>query len=222
MFMSRITLSPTASLRDLAAVAAADAYADHQLIWSFFPRDDPKRSFLFRKMEARGRPSFVVVSPEEPVSPSPAWLVESKPYTPRLREGQRLAFSLRANPVIRRRTDDGRQRRDDVVMDAKKRFKEAHPGEPAPMQRLIQEAGTAWLEARAQRLGFAIDPRLVRCEGYRQHRLTRGRGKPVRFSTVDMEGLLTVTDPERFAKTLVTGVGPSKAFGCGLLLVKRP
>ena len=220
MFMSRITLSPAAGLRDLAT--AADAYADHRLIWSFFPREDPQRSFLFRRMEARGRPSFLVVSPEEPVSASPAWIVESKPYAPELRRDQRLAFSLRANPVIRRRTDDGRQRRDDVVMDAKKRFKEEHPGEPVPMTELIQDAGTAWLEARAERLGFVIDPRLVRCEGYRQHRLTRGRGKPVRFSSLDIEGLLTVTDPKRFAETLFSGIGPSKAFGCGLLLVRRP
>ncbi len=220
MFMSRITLSPAAVLRDLAA--AADAYAEHRLIWSFFPREDRQRSFLFRRMETRGRPSFLVVSPEEPVPPSGAWIVESKPYAPKLRQGQRLVFSLRANPVVRRKTDEGRQRRDDVVMDAKKRFKEEHPGEMVPIQRLMQDAGAAWLEARAQRLGFVIDPRLVRCEGYRQHQLTRGHGKPVRFSSLDIEGLLTVTDPERFVKTLVTGIGPSKAFGCGMLLVRRP
>ncbi len=221
MFMSRITLSPAAGLRDLAAVAAADAYADHRLIWSFFPREDPRRSFLFRRMETRGRPSFLVVSPEEPVSPSPAWIVESKLYTPRFQAGQRLAFSLRVNPVVRRRTDDGRQRRDDVVMDAKHRFKEEHPGEPVPMAKLVQDAGATWLQARAERLGFAFDPRLVRCDGYREHRLARRTGT-VRFSTIDIEGLLTVTDPERFVETLFTGIGPSKAFGCGLLLVRRP
>ncbi|NOZ94402.1 MAG: type I-E CRISPR-associated protein Cas6/Cse3/CasE [Acidobacteria bacterium] len=218
--MSRITLSPLAGLRDLAAVAGADAYGDHKLIWSFFSPENSERSFLFRRIERAGRPSFLVVSPVEPASPSPAWIVETKPYEPGFAVGQRLAFSLRANPVVRRRRQDGRQRRDDVVMDAKRRFKEEHPDEAVPMAHIIQEAGAAWLRSRAHGLGFAVDSRMVRCDGYRQHRLTR-RGSPVRFSTVDMEGLLAVTDPERFVETLFTGVGPSKAFGCGLLLVRR-
>ncbi len=220
MFMSRITLSPLASIRDLATIAQADAYADHRLIWSFFSRQERERSFLFRRIERNARTAFLVVSPEEPVAPSPAWIVEIKPYVPEVVGGQKLAFSLRANPVIRRRTDDGRQRRDDVVMDAKRRFQEARPGEPVPMPGLIHRSGTAWLAARAQRLGFAIEAGMVRCDGYRQHRLSR-REAPVRFSTVDMEGLLTVTDPGRFIETLYTGIGPSKAFGCGLLLVRR-
>ncbi len=220
MFMSRITLSPLASLRDLAAIARADAYADHRLVWSFFRDEDRERSFLFRRLEHSERPAFLVVSPVEPPAASPAWIVETKPYEPRFSEGQRLAFSLRANPVVRRRTGDGRQRRDDVVMDAKRRFKSEHPDEPVPMAALIREAGVAWLTARAGRLGFAIDPGLVRCEGYRQHRLAR-RGTTVRFSTVDLQGILRVTDPERFVSTLYQGIGPSKAFGCGLLLVRR-
>ncbi len=220
MFMSRITLSPLAGVRDLATVATADAYSDHRLLWRFFPDCGQERSFLYRRMEREGKPSFLVVSSERPSSPSPEWILEVKRYEPRLREGQVLAFSLRANPVVRRRTETGRQVRHDVVMDAKKRFREEHPEERIPMVRLIEEAGTAWLQERADRHGFAVDPGVVRCEGYRQHVLRR-RGRTIRFSSLDMEGRLTVTDPERFLRTLHEGIGPEKAFGCGLLLVRR-
>ncbi|WP_066977465.1 type I-E CRISPR-associated protein Cas6/Cse3/CasE [Methylomonas lenta] len=41
------------------------------------------------------------------------------------------------------------------------------------------------------------------------------------FSTLDFTGELQITDAEAFRQTLFTGLGRVKAFGCGLLLVKR-
>ena len=43
----------------------------------------------------------------------------------------------------------------------------------------------------------------------------------LRFSTVDLSGELTVLEPEIFANALYDGIGHAKAFGCGLLLVRR-
>jgi CRISPR system Cascade subunit CasE len=220
MLISRITLSPHAQARDLVSIAAADVYADHRLIWSFFGRDEPRRTFLYRRMEGKSRLSFLVVSEREPVAPSRAWIVETKDYDPGLEVGRTLRFVLRANPVIRRRTDGGKQRRDDVVMDAKRRFRVANPNRPVSLPELVQEAGVGWLLARASRLGFQCDAAAVQCDGYRQHRIVR-RGVTVSFSSVDLEGILTVTDSELFCKTLFAGIGPSKAFGCGLLLVRK-
>jgi len=42
----------------------------------------------------------------------------------------------------------------------------------------------------------------------------------LRFTTVDLPRELVVTDAERFAITLASGIGRAKAFGCGLLLVR--
>ena len=39
--------------------------------------------------------------------------------------------------------------------------------------------------------------------------------------TLDFGGILTVVDPERFIEALYQGVGSAKAFGCGLMLVRR-
>jgi CRISPR-associated protein Cas6/Cse3/CasE subtype I-E len=55
-------------------------------------------------------------------------------------------------------------------------------------------------------------------DGYQQHSEKAGR---LRFSTVDFSGELTVIDPTAFALALRDGLGHSKAFGCGLMLVRR-
>jgi CRISPR/Cas system-associated endonuclease Cas1 len=39
--------------------------------------------------------------------------------------------------------------------------------------------------------------------------------------TCTFEGVLRVDDPERLTILLENGVGPARAFGCGLLLVRR-
>jgi CRISPR system Cascade subunit CasE len=41
------------------------------------------------------------------------------------------------------------------------------------------------------------------------------------LGTCTFEGTLRVSSPERLAHLLENGIGPAKAFGCGLLLVRR-
>jgi len=43
----------------------------------------------------------------------------------------------------------------------------------------------------------------------------------ITYLTVNFSGILRVTDPEKFRQTLFNGIGRAKAFGCGLLLLKR-
>jgi len=89
------------------------------------------------------------------------------------------------------------------------------------MQSLIQQAGLDWLEARAGKYGFSFDSGAVRVEGYLRHSVTKKAGrKKINFSTLDCTGLLTVVEPEQFKLALFHGIGPAKAFGCGLLLVR--
>ncbi|MGY6275374.1 type I-E CRISPR-associated protein Cas6/Cse3/CasE [Methylomonas sp. MgM2] len=47
------------------------------------------------------------------------------------------------------------------------------------------------------------------------------KGQKSCFSSVDFCGELQITDPEKFRQTLFNGLGRAKAFGCGLLMVKR-
>jgi len=85
-----------------------------------------------------------------------------------------------------------------------------------------------WLLKKSDLHGFQLcrnryDQLKLQNSGYRWHSLSKkvkGRKKSG-FSSIDFTGELEVTDVEKFTNTLFTGIGRSKAFGCGLLLVKR-
>jgi CRISPR system Cascade subunit CasE len=220
MYLSRVILKRKPPREGtLSKIAAGGGYGVHQALWRLFDEDpEAKRDFLFRQESEAELPLFLVLSKRLPADRDGLWQVETKEYRPQLSAGQPLAFSLRVNPVVTRRDASGRQHRHDVVMDFKRRHREA---EEAPSQaELVQQGVWQWLETRADKAGFAAKQRDFRAEGYRQHEL-RKKGQRIQFSTVDTLGLLTVTDPERFMETLYTGIGPAKGFGCGLLLVRR-
>ena len=47
-------------------------------------------------------------------------------------------------------------------------------------------------------------------------------GKKVfKLRTLDFEGKLKIVDADRFKKSLFNGIGSAKAFGCGMMMVKR-
>lgn len=205
-------------------------YQLHQWLWRFFPEHPDKRDFLFRRHEQGSEtlPRFYVVSAEEPQTCSPAWQVQSKPYQPKLTVGERLRFELRANPVVAKKTPDGKTKRHDVVMEAKLRlladqgadsWRHLPDDKKEPLYDVVQEAGAQWLKVRAEKNGFALSQ--LQVDAYLQHRAGRRDSRDIRFSTLDFSGELTVTDPALLQKVLVNGLGHAKAFGCGLLLIKR-
>jgi len=91
-----------------------------------------------------------------------------------------------------------------------------------PRVDLIQKEGFSWLAVRAEKHGFSIKETEVRVDGYQQHRFHKSRqAKAVSISSLEFSGVLTVTDPEVFIKTLYHGIGPAKGFGFGMIMVKR-
>jgi CRISPR system Cascade subunit CasE len=58
-------------------------------------------------------------------------------------------------------------------------------------------------------------------EGYQSHCFRKAaRGREIKYGSLDFKGVLSVTDAELFKETLFYGIGRSKAFGCGLMMVK--
>lgn len=226
MYFSRVTLNPLLDQQQLARTLCQDSYREHQALWQLFATDPTApRDFLYRRVIEHGRMKYYVLSQRIPLDQAGIWLVDTpKPYDPQLAAGQRLFFSLRANPVVTVKAADGKKLRHDVVMHAKKRLDGAllSDKERPPLPQLVQEHCLAWLQARTESHGFRITPDLVTVEGYRQHEsYTKRQQQPVRYSTVDFQGILTVTDPVLLRAALFSGIGKAKAFGCGLLLVKR-
>ena len=203
-------------------------YADHQWLWRLFSAEQgTPRDFLFRRRETDGIPRYYVVSARIPIDAGGAWRAQTRDYAPQIEKGARLQFELCANPTVRHGRD-GKSKRHDVVMEAKKRLMVERGltrwsdwvGDDKPNnQSLIDAACSAWLKRRGEALGFEPDMDTLIVEGYEAHR--ERVDQSLRFSTVDFSGELTVTDPLAFQAALLSGIGSAKAFGCGLLLVRR-
>lgn len=233
MYLSRVRVDLNGLSREaLFDIMGGGAYAAHQLLWQLFPDVQGIRPFLFRQemqeneadasQPPKGLPLFYVLSDREPEGSSALFEVQSKVFQPDLTKGETLAFRLRANPTVARRVEGARRSpRSDVLMAAKKPFP---PGQrtSAECTSAMDGAAREWLASRSENLGFslAVNPEVG---AYRQHVVYKaGRRDAIRFSSVDYEGLLTITDPDRLIQTLAQGMGRAKAFGCGLLLVRRP
>lgn len=232
-WLSRVRLRRDAPAAALAPVLlpsdpAARVGTAHRLLWTLFG-DAPERArdFLWREEGSSdvrpGRASFLLLSARPPEDTHRLFEpIEPKLFAPVLASGDRLIFSLRANPVITRRNPKtGKAERHDIVMD---RLRQVPQGERAG-QRLAAtlEAGTAWLEAQGQRHGFHLKAaENLRIDGYDQVTLRReGKTRPLAFSVLDLDGMLEVRDPDAFGAALLQGFGKAKAFGCGLMLIRR-
>ena len=125
VYLSRARLKRDASVAALAPLLLGNTgrggstrQPGHHLVWSLFADgSDRQRDFLWREMDTG---VFLILSARPPEDRHELFeIAEPKPFTPALETGDRLGFSLRANPVIRRR-DSLRRRsvKHDVVMDA--------------------------------------------------------------------------------------------------------
>jgi CRISPR system Cascade subunit CasE len=219
MLLSRIRLSPEAVSSPELGRMLQSPYRLHKTVWSLFAdRGDRRRDFLYRLDWDAGRPTLWTLSDRAPRPVPELWEAQTRELKPVLRSGERLRFSLRANPVL---TREGK--RHDVVMEAKQRLREAGVSRsewPSEAQ-LVQESGSAWLVRRGEGCGFSIEPSQVVVEGYEIHTFSKSAGAAIRFATCDFHGLLTITSVDAFLAALQRGLGPAKSFGCGLLLIRR-
>ncbi len=226
LYLSRARLRRDASVSALAPLllgktgrGGASQQPGHHLVWSLFADGfQGQRDFLWREM---GRGVFYILSARCPEDRHGLFeIADPKRFTPSLATGDRLGFALRANPVIRRRHADRRRSvKHDVVMDALRNSE----GDRAGVRlRAVHEQGLAWLERQGKKSGFEILSDSVRIDGYEQHRVTRkGSARAMEFSAIDFEGLLTVRDPVALLTAIARGFGASKAYGCGLMLIRR-
>ena len=218
-FFSRVRMLPVAHqqpwFREL--VCHGEAYRDHAIVWKLFPGNDVPRDFVFRALEEPG--TYFVVSARMPKSSADLFEVQSKPYLPRLSEGDWLQFDLRANPTVSIRPEGDsagktRSRRHDVLMHAK-RF--TAPG--GDIAAAMETAGRNWIMSRAPAWGVEVIEESLQQNGYCQHRLQH-KGRRIEFSSLEYRGLVRVTDAVSLRIALLQGVGHARGFGCGLLLVR--
>ena len=219
LYLSQIRLSRSPAAQALAPLLApsdpaARRSAQHNLLWSVFA-DGPgrRRDFLWRE-ERDG--CFLALSSRSPIQTDLFEAHRVKEFAPVLTLGDRLDFQLRCNAT--RQKHDGQ--RVDVVMDALRVIPAGERGKDR--MRIACEEGRAWLERQGAKHGFTVI--VAEAEDYSAevlpgHRGPR-KGQP-QFGILDLAGRIEITDPAAFLAQLPSGFGRAKAFGCGLMLIRR-
>ena len=229
MYLSRLVLDPRSreAGRDLG-----DVYQMHRTIMSAFPQVKEQGgaraelAVLHRlDMDQRsGRTALLVQSGEEPdwnrLPEGYLFRLGSEGDNPAtkhiadalvaLSEGQILRFRLRANPTKKTDTKSGPdgQRRNGRRVDLR-----------------TERQQIEWLSRKAGRSGFRLVPvgpssntPAVRVGAGEKLQGRTGSGIAT-LAGVLFEGLLEVTNPDNLRLAIREGIGPGKAFGCGLLSI---
>lgn len=205
MYLTRLRLDPRSALarRDLA-----DPYEMHRTLVRPFVKDaeqvPPRILWRAEPTAAWSAPEVLVQSEHEAdwgllQQQLPGYMQSQKPWeakvmTPEnwLQHDQCYRFRLFANPTVAR---DGKR------------------------QGLAsEEAQLAWLMRQGERHGFEAEAALVTGS-----EVVRSRKQDSRISLLKVcfEGRLRVRDRMALAAALRAGIGPGKAFGCGLLSLGR-
>ena len=225
-YISRIVLDRAgrgAAMQEVAHLFAS-GHPGHALAWKAFATDDgEERRFLFRQEQRARGLGLTAVSSKAPHDWGGRLRVETKPYDPKLRPGQKLRFSVRVNPTVSKMLTPGaRGKRCDAMIDHIRGLKAQGQQGPFDRAALSQEVGLRWLSSRAKRGGFRVVEEDFGVEGYESvsFRKKWGKGPEVTLARMDMTGVLEVEEPEAFCRTLFEGIGSAKGYGHGLMLVR--
>lgn len=201
MFLSQLYLK---RLDRVAMKALADVYRLHQVVMKGFAAYSSTDRVLYRvePEERNGQVTILVQSLQKPDwscftdANSGVASTRIKEFSLAFKADDTFNFRLRANPVV---TRDGK--RYGLIRD---------------------ESLLEWLGKKEKAVGARFCSMSVIDEGYvtgnkvnqeKQHRMSL---KIARF-----EGVLEVVDPVVFEEVFSLGIGPAKAFGCGLLSLAR-
>lgn len=203
MHLTRLRLEPRSAQarRDLS-----DAYQMHRTLARAFVADasSPPDRFLWRLEAGSSDWSNPVVLVQ---SASPAnWLA--------LRE---LPNYLKGEPETR--TFDSRQL---VQAGADYRFRlHANPTVTRNGKRYglaAEDEQLAWLSRQGEKHGFEVHAALVSASDMAK---MRKADRWMQVQRACFDGVLRVTDSASLAQAIESGIGPAKAFGCGLLSLAR-
>lgn len=180
---------------------AQNPYEIHRHLWQLFPSlSEDKRSFLYRVSYGKhnGPLRILMQSFHEPTASANSRgcvILRKKAFTLALKAQDSLRFLLCANPTKRL---------------VKERCR-------VPL--IDDEAQRVWLGrklAHAAALeALVIDRKLPLYFRKQKDQLT-GKIQPVIY-----QGILKVQNPEALRSLIQDGIGPAKAFGCGLLSLAR-
>lgn len=187
-------------------------YNIHRTIMSAFPTPLPKNErvlFRIENVTSDNQPVILVQSFHKP-----DWVaiqfkftgyfaqqpVEKKVDSIKIQNGQIYRFRLRANPS--------------------KRVFYQNTNKSQRISLFTENARKEWLMRKAENCGFELlaDSIVIRDAPYRMFFIPKEeKTHKAILNIVDYDGLLKIINPILFLDSVWRGIGPAKAWGCGLL-----
>lgn len=208
MYLTRFEIN---SVRRGAKKLLGSPQAMHAAVLAAYPSSRSEGRVLWRVDRFGPHTWLYVVGPDKPQlrhlaeqagwSENDTW--QTRPYLPlleQLEKGDRWAFRLTANPTHSVRIGDATrsQRIGHVTV--------------AQQLRWFGDRATSW----GVRLPETDHGPTVAVKDRRSWQFRRN-GSLVTLSTATFDGELVVEDPVRLRQVLAAGIGPAKAYGCGLM-----
>jgi CRISPR system Cascade subunit CasE len=224
MYLSRLILNPRSrQVRN----ELADPYELHRTVCKAFPhanyKDNEPSGILFRvDLHPRTHiPTLLVQSSQTPdweflLSEKKGYLLEDsdlpldvenpsiKELNLQLREGQTLAFRLRANPTVKKDREGKSQGRRIGLFREEDQFKW--------LERKLEAAGATVISVNI------INEQTARGKMF----IEKEKEKRINLLSVQFNGVLQVKAPERLVDSIYSGFGSAKGLGFGLLSLARP
>ena len=187
-------------------------YQIHQDLWSLFPnQEDQDRSFLFRVEQQVGLGASILLQSElKPIVVNKHTnLLAVRDYPISVQENQKFRFLLVANPIK-------------TIKDEKARLNKKGLVKSNRVPLIKEEEQENWL-ARKLCSWAKLESLVIRpCHPlyfYKKDEEQKGYGGKI--VPVAFEGVFNLQNPDEMIKNLKTGIGPAKAFGCGLLSISK-
>ncbi|MDN2487886.1 type I-E CRISPR-associated protein Cas6/Cse3/CasE [Kosakonia sacchari] len=193
--------------RAVKALKITDTYSLHRVVYSLFPdvRSENEKNghtqsgivFADQGGDFSGR-KVLIVSDRQPAEQVDGQYgkVESRPISASFLDYPRYRFKVQVNPVRK---------------DKQSGKRVAVKGRTDTAQWFLQRALQSW--------GFEVDPHTLQIDVIEVLKFKDKAERQVTLGKAHIQGLLTVTDRQRFRNSFQNGIGKGRAFGCGLLQI---
>jgi len=206
-------------------------YRIHAAIMKAYPGHKPHSAGVLFRIEKAQKDIMIPILVQSHVRPEWDYLIEQYESAVQLHpvkdisdlrftQGQKLRFCLRANPIVTKKDNKGRLNTEGKAKTCR-------------LPILIESHQLEWIRKkglcvrRDKQDGTSVDGgfHVLQCLSINEPAWVhnkQGQKEPIKIQTVIFQGILQVTDPDAFLQnSVIRGIGPAKAFGCGLLSLAK-